>query len=80
MNRAVRNMVQNVGLSLPQAADCASRNPAKALGLDGEIGGIALGKRADFALGKRADFAVLSADFDVLMTVVGGEIVYRHAL
>ncbi len=72
MNRAVQNMVEKAGLSLPEAVDCASLLPAKALGLSGELGSV--------APGKRADFTVLSPAFDVLMTVVGGEIVYRHAL
>ena len=71
MNLAVKNMVEKVGLSLCEAADCASYNPAKALGMEEEIGSV--------ALGKRADFTVLGPDFDVLMTVVGGEIVYRCA-
>lgn len=72
MNRAVQNMVQKAGLSLPEAADCASLHPARALGLEKELGSI--------AAGKRADFTVLSPAFDVLLTIVGGEIVYRYAL
>ena len=72
MNRAVQNMVEKVGLSLAEAADCASWNPAKALGVDRELGSI--------APGKRADFTVLSPDFEVLLTVINGEVVYRHAV
>ncbi len=71
MNLAVKNMVERVGLTLCEAADCASYNPAKALGMEEELGSI--------ALGKRADFTVLGPDFDVLMTIVDGEIVYRRA-
>lgn len=70
MNRAVRNAVEKVGLSLEEAADCASRYPAENLGLYGETGGI--------APGKRADYAVLDSKFDVVMTVCGGRIVYRR--
>ncbi len=68
MNRAVQNLVEKVGVPLTDAVDCASKHPAKSLGLDGECGGI--------AKGKRADFAVLSPSFDVIMTVRGGRIVY----
>jgi len=69
MNVAVKNMVEKAGLSLADACDLATKNPAKALGIDGEAGSI--------REGKRADFAVLDADFNVLYTVCGGEIIYR---
>lgn len=69
MNRAVRNLVKEVGLPLERAVDCATVNPARDLGIAEEAGSI--------ALGKRADFAVLGDDFEVLLTVSGGEIVYR---
>lgn len=71
MNRAVQNMVEKAGMTLPQAADCASYNPARNLGLSDRIGGI--------AVGKLADLTVLSKNYDVLMTIVDGEIVYRSA-
>ena len=60
---------KKAGLSLADACDLATKNPAKALGIDGEAGSI--------REGKRADFAVLDADFNVLYTVCGGEIIYR---
>lgn len=68
MNRAVENLVKKVGMDLCAAVDCATRYPARELGIEREAGSI--------AVGKRADFAVLNADFDVLMTVCGGEIAY----
>ncbi|MDE7373346.1 MAG: N-acetylglucosamine-6-phosphate deacetylase [Clostridia bacterium] len=70
MNRAVQNLVEKVGVSLTDAVDCASKNPAKSLGIFNETGSI--------AKGKRADFAVLSPAFDVIMTVRGGLIVYKR--
>lgn len=70
MNRAIENMVKKVGVAFEQAIDYATINPAKNLGIDDEAGSV--------KVGKRADFAVLDKDtFDVIMTVRGGEIVYK---
>ena len=44
---AVRNLMDFTGASLADALTCASRNPARAVGLDGKIGSIEPGKRAD---------------------------------
>ena len=49
-SRLVRTMVQKCGVGLPEAVRMASLNPARRLGLGGEIGSIALGKRADLLL------------------------------
>ena len=68
MNQAVSNLVNKCGLSLEDAVDCATYNPAKNLGIENDYGVIREGARADFTL--------LDANFNVLMTVVGGEIVY----
>ena len=69
MNVAVKNMVEKAGLSLTDACDLATINPAKVLGIENEAGSI--------RNGKRADFAVLDENFEVLYTVCGGEIIYR---
>ena len=68
MNRAIENVVEKVGVPFTQAVDYATMNPAKNLGLDGEIGSI--------KVGKRADFTVLTKNYDVVYTIVGGKIVY----
>lgn len=68
MNRAVQNLVEKVGVPFTQAVDCATINPAKTLKIDHEAGSI--------REGKRADFCVLNGNFDVLLTVRGGKIVY----
>ncbi len=47
MATAVRNLVQRVGVPLEQALAMASRVPAAFLGLDGELGRIAPGFRAN---------------------------------
>lgn len=69
MNVAVKNLVEKAGVPFTQAVDYASANPAKNLGLFSERGSI--------EVGKRADLTVLDKDYNVLYTVVGGEIVYK---
>lgn len=69
MNVAIKNLVEKAGVSLTEAVDFASANPAKNLGLYDERGSI--------EVGKRADFAVMDKDFDILCTVVGGKVVYK---
>ena len=69
MNVAVKNLVEKVGVSLTEAVDFASANPAKNLGLYNERGSI--------EVGKRADLTVLNSDFEVLYTLVNGKIVYK---
>lgn len=69
MNVAIKNLVEKVGVSLTEAVDFASTNPAKNLGLYDERGSI--------EVGKRADFAVMDKDFNILCTVVGGKVVYK---
>ena len=69
MNRAVQNIVEKVGVPFTQAVDYATINPAKTLGIDNEVGSI--------KVGKRADFTVLNANYDVLLTVRDGEVVYK---
>ena len=59
-----------LGLSLTEACDLATANPAALLGIDRETGSI--------REGKRADFAVLDSRFAVICTVCGGEIVYQR--
>jgi N-acetylglucosamine-6-phosphate deacetylase len=69
MNRALQNIVEKVGVPFTQAVDFATINPAKNLKIDHEVGSI--------AVGKRADFTVINENYDVLMTVRGGEIIYK---
>ena len=69
MNRAVQNMVEKVGVPFTQAVDYATINPAKTLGIDNEAGSV--------KVGKRADFTVINENYDVLLTVRGGEVIYK---
>ncbi|HHV62999.1 MAG TPA: N-acetylglucosamine-6-phosphate deacetylase [Firmicutes bacterium] len=66
---AMRNFMQWMGLRDWEAAQLVSGNPARVLG-EADSGFI--------EPGKRADFAVLDKDFNCVMTIVGGEIVYER--
>ena len=70
MNRNVGVYVE-AGIPLPHVLAMASYVPARQLGLSDRKGIIEIG--AD------ADIAVLSRDFRVMLTLVGGEVVYRAA-
>ena len=69
MNKAIQNMVEKVGVPLTQAVDYATINPAKNLGIDKEVGGI--------KVGKRADFTVLNERYEIIMTIRDGEVIYK---
>jgi len=69
MNRAVQNAIEHMGASLTEAADMASLTPARVLGLDGVKGSI--------RRGKDADLVIMDSSFNVLLTVIAGQIVYR---
>ena len=69
LNQAVRNRKNLLSLSLEDAADMASKNPAKNRGLYDQIGSI--------RSGKKADFVIVDKDINVCATIVGGEIVYH---
>lgn len=71
MNTAVKNMVREVGVPFETAVDYASKNPAKQLGIFDKTGSI--------AEGKQADFTILDDEFNVLMTIVAGSLVYKRA-
>lgn len=69
MNVAIRNLVKDLNVPFTDAVDFATINPAKVLGVDNDYGGI--------SVGKKASFTVLDNDFNVVMTIVNGEIVYK---
>jgi len=69
MDRAVRNMVEFVGVSLAEAVRMATLTPARTAGVEERKGSIEPGKDADLAL--------FSEDMSVEVTVVGGEVVFR---
>lgn len=69
MNDAVKNMVIKCGVDFCDAIDFASANPAKNLGVFDKLGSI--------ESGKNASFAVLDKDFNVLMTIRSGKVIYK---
>ncbi len=69
MDQAVRVMVEDVGATVTDAVRMASLNPARVIGFDRQKGVI--------AVGKDADLVVLDDDYNVRMTLVAGEVVYR---
>lgn len=69
LNEAVYNLYKNTDLELYEAVLCASLNPAKALGEDGKIGSIEVGKNANIIL--------TDENFNVNMTILNGKIRYK---
>ena len=68
MIQMVKNMVELVGVSLPDAVRMASLNPARALGISGHKGSI--------EARKDADLVIFSDDFVVRKTLMGGRVEY----
>lgn len=67
MDQACRNIMTHTNCGIAQAFLMASRNPARAVGLDEEIGTIEAGKRADLVF--------VNDRFDVQQVMLGGEMV-----
>lgn len=65
MDHCVRTMHRAAGVPLPEAVRMASLTPARILGVDGDVGSL--------AVGKRADLVVLDAELNVNAVYVGGE-------
>ena len=66
---AVKNVVTKVGVPFTQAIDMATINPARHLGVAEEMGSI--------ALGKKANITVLDNEYNVLLTVREGKVIYQ---
>jgi N-acetylglucosamine-6-phosphate deacetylase len=71
INRCALN-VQRWGFPTGSALKMASENPARAAGIFDHKGSI--------ALGKDADIAILNGQFESMMTIKGGEIVYQNPI
>ncbi|WP_059102857.1 N-acetylglucosamine-6-phosphate deacetylase [Shouchella shacheensis] len=70
MNQAVRNMCAFTNCTLAEAVQMAAYNPAQKLGIEDRKGSL--------AEGKDADIAVLNENLDVILTICGGEIVFKE--
>lgn len=69
LNVAIRNMVKFTGCAIHDAVNCATRNPARYLGISDKTG--------ELRTGLSADIAVLTPDFDVTHTFVDGKKVWE---
>jgi N-acetylglucosamine-6-phosphate deacetylase len=69
MNRAVRNAMAAADLSLAEALRMASYNPARVIGMEKKKGSLEPGKDADIVL--------LDDELKVVLTMVGGKVVYE---
>ena len=69
MIEAVRHMVELAGVSLGEAVGMATAVPARLLGL---------ASRGVLAVGRRADLVAFDTKFCVLLTMVGGRVVYQR--
>ena len=70
IDKAVKNMVNKVGIQLPKAIQMASYNPAKSIGIDD--------KKGSLEPGKDADIVILNKNLETELTIVAGKIVYRR--
>lgn len=69
MDRAIKNMVRAAGIPAEQAIHMATATPADAIGET---------ERGRVAMGAHADLVLLDDDFEVIMTIVGGEVAYKR--
>ena len=69
MDRAVRNVMEAAELSLPETLRMATVTPADSIGIADRKGSLERGKDADIIL--------LDEELQVVLTMVGGEVVYR---
>ncbi len=70
LNDGVKNIKDVLGISLEEAIDMASINPARNMHLDHEIGSI--------KEGKRADFAIIDKDVRVYKTIRDGKVIFAR--
>lgn len=64
LNQGVWNVYTNSTIPLHECVNCASLNPAAAIGLDG--------KKGSLEVGKDADIIICDEEFRVLKTLIGG--------
>ena len=69
LNKGVWNVYTNSSIPLYECVNCASLNPATALGIQN--------KKGSLEIGKDADIIITDNEFNVLKTIIGGEIKYE---
>lgn len=70
LNKGVYNLLANTDLSVSEAVNCASLNPAKAIKSADEIGSL--------EEGKKADIIIADDEFEIISTIIDGEIRYNR--
>ena len=70
LEKSVKNLIEQVNIPIHEAIRMASLNPARVLGLDN--------RKGILAVGKDADMVVLDSEYEVRMTVIGGEICFER--
>jgi len=68
MDRAVANVMRFADLTLPEAVKMATLTPARVIGLDRTKGSL--------EPGKDADLVIFDREVNILMTLIGGEVVW----
>lgn len=72
LSQCVKNMHIEVGISLTDAINMASLNPARVIGMSNQQGSLQVGKSANLIITDR--------DLNIYMTIVDGEVVYNQFL
>ena len=69
LNRAVKNLVDYIGLPVYEAVNCASRNPANAIGQR---------NKGTLESGRDADIFLCNDDFEVSRTILRGKTIFME--
>ncbi len=69
LNKGVWNVYSNSNIPLYECVNCASLNPATVIGMDKQKGSL--------EIGKDADIIITDSQFNVIKTIIGGEIKYE---
>ncbi len=70
LNKGVWNAYTNSNIPLHECVNCASLNPATAIGL--------ADKKGSLEVGKDADIVILDENFNVQKTIIGGKIKFQN--
>jgi N-acetylglucosamine-6-phosphate deacetylase len=71
LNKGVLNVYENSRIPLYECVNCASLNPATALGI--------ADKKGSLEVGKDADIIITDRSFNIQKTIIGGTIKYESA-
>jgi len=69
MDQALRNAVNMLGISLPEAVNMVSHNPAKVIGVEN--------RKGKLEVGYDADLVILDQQLNIVQTWINGEIFYE---